>query len=710
MRFRANQFQIPQAEKKQTTTNTQPNEYAKIKSEIARLKVAIEGSEKRYKDHIQYRKRLNVYPGLKGLADEPVTVENLIENSREELERIKALKETQSSDKKIFDQNSAEMLQKKISKTKEWYDRKKEINKAGPKFLRHCYSPYGNILLSSSLTENTYAVFTDTNTLEIWNLSFDESAKEDDSYISEAFELPGAPIIYVTELYKQNMEHEFDYTTQVEDQGNFIPGLLQTQYPTRAKSNHAQRDRSHKFGSTEEMPTTPKKHKTNLNESGTTDDSLPSRDRTVLTHEYLLNKAASKLNCTPEELQSMAGITLMETPIIEYRAAYFFSTANGDCGLLEILFAYDVFAKKCTCKCQIRISQQLSCQPVNLAFFYFLADQTPLIAMEITTKYGEHILQGVQLTFEIEWTCKCDMIRLTMNDRCTRYVNKEQYQSDKKETVRQPEESIVTSYGYDTTFNCLLIGTCTGVVVRFIYQRDEMPQKLGSSNMLNESKAEASSTEKQYLPGKLIWCLEIEKIDVEPSIKEKDPDALETLPMPHQHQKYCPITSVREMYSVTKSQTQLLVGTTDGLVRIYQNENLKCVSKPWLFHLDRNFRRKDLTPTKSNILSQFFKNDSYACLADYVFTTEGIHFVVAITAHNSLIVYDPANPDDITAEVQILRNSVADPKEPSYSVRVLDEDSGLCVMTHGKHWAIVSLKNFIEWKTEQLAKEKSIFD
>ncbi|KAJ3318696.1 hypothetical protein HDV06_004109 [Boothiomyces sp. JEL0866] len=707
MRFRANQFQIPQAQKKQNNPTNQQNEYAKIKSEIARLKVAIEGSEKKYKDHIQYRKRLNVYPGLKGLADDPVTVEDLIQNSKEELERVKTLKEAQTTDK-----NNADILQKKISKTREWYDRKREINKAGPKFLRHSFSPFGNVLLCSCLTENTYAIFTKSNTLEVWSLNFLEDAKDDDNYISEAFEIPGSPIIYIAELYRQNFEEEFDYTKQVPDMGNFLPGIMKTEYPAKAKSNFVARGA--RTASTDELNVPVRKHKNNANDSNSNEDILPNRNRSILTHEILLEKAASKMGCTPEELQAMEGLTLMEMPIIEYRVVYFYSTSNGECGLLEILFAYDIFTRKSSCKCQIRISQQLSCQPIQLAYFYYLADHTPLIVMEITTKYGEHILQGVRLTFDVEWTCKCDMIRLTMNDRCTRYVNKEQYQGDKKETVRQAEDHLVTAYGYDTTFNCLLIGTYQGVVVRFIYQRDEMPQKVGSTPMLNELKTEGAKTpipEKQYLPGKLIWCLEIEKIEKEPESKEaSESDTLENIQTPQIPQKYYPITSIKEMYSYTRSQTQLLVGTTDGHIRIYQNENLKCISKPWIFHIDRNFRRKDLTPTKSSVLSQFFKSDDYACLLDYVYTAEGIHFVVAITAHNSLIVYDPANSDDIVVEVQILRNSAADHNHPPYSVKVLDEESGLCVMTHGKHWALVSLKNFIAWKGAQLAKEKSIFD
>ncbi|KAJ3262571.1 hypothetical protein HK103_000100 [Boothiomyces macroporosus] len=712
MRFKANQFQLPQTPKKQSNSVTQQNEDAKIKSEIARLKVAIEGAEKKYKDHIQYRKRLNVYPGLKGLADDPVTVEDLIQNSKEELERIKSLKEAQTSDKKISEQTNADILQKKISKTKEWYDRKREINKAGPKFLRHSFSPFGNLLLCSCLTENAFAVFTKSNTLEIWHLNFAEGAKDDDNYISESFEIPGSPIIYITELYKQNFEDEHDYIKNIADMRNYLPGILKTEYPPKAKSNII--SRASKMVSNDEMSHSTKKHKNNTESSNANDDSLPKRNRSILTHELLLEKAAAKMNCTPEELQAMETLSLMEAPLVEYRAVYFYSTSNGECGLLEILFAYNIFTKVSSCKCQIRISQPMSCQPIHLAYFYYLADQTPLIVMEITTKFGEHVVQGIRLNFEVEWTCKCDMIRLTMHDRCTRYVNKEQLQANKKETVRPAEESLVTSYGYDTTFNCLLIGTAQGIVVRFMYQRDEIPQKTESSNMLNDLKQEDTKSavpEKQYLPGKLIWCLEIEKIEKEPEPIEPDEElTLEKVQALQIQHKYYPITSIMEMYSYTRSQTQLLVGSSDGYVRIYQNENLKCVSKPWIFPLDRNFRRKDLTPTKSNILSKFFKSDDYACMVDYVFTTEGIHFVVAITAHNSLIVYDPANAEDIVVEVQILRNSAADHNNPQYGIKVLDEETGLCVMTHGKHWALVSLKNFIDWKAAQLAKEKSIFD
>ncbi len=67
-------------------------------------------------------------------------------------------------------------------------------------------------------------------------------------------------------------------------------------------------------------------------------------------------------------------------------------------------------------------------------------DGTPIISTEVTTKSAEHFVVGFTLALEIEYACKCDTIRMTMADRCTRYISKELQMaiSDDKKDTRAP--------------------------------------------------------------------------------------------------------------------------------------------------------------------------------------------------------------------------------------------------------------------------------
>ena len=69
-------------------------------------------------------------------------------------------------------------------------------------------------------------------------------------------------------------------------------------------------------------------------------------------------------------------------------------------------------------------------------------DGTPIISTEVTTKSGEHFVVGLTLSLDIEWSCRCDVIRMTMTDKCTRYISKEQQMSifDEKKESRAPGE------------------------------------------------------------------------------------------------------------------------------------------------------------------------------------------------------------------------------------------------------------------------------
>jgi hypothetical protein len=67
---------------------------------------------------------------------------------------------------------------------------------------------------------------------------------------------------------------------------------------------------------------------------------------------------------------------------------------------------------------------------------------------------------------------------------------------------------------------------------------------------------------------------------------------------------------------------------------------------------------------------------------------------------------------DIYLDVQILSFAIASgeiaakitstPKDVNYSIRILDNETGLIVIYHGKHWSLVSLQDTIAWRRNEL--------
>lgn len=77
-----------------------------------------------------------------------------------------------------------------------------------------------------------------------------------------------------------------------------------------------------------------------------------------------------------------------------------------------------------------------------------------------------------------------------------------------------------------------------------------------------------------------------------------------------------------------------------------------------------------------------------------------------------MIVYDPLEAANIFLETQILSFAIVSgtisektshtPKDHTYAIRVLDNQRGLLVVYHGKHWSLVSLKDTIQWRKSDL--------
>ena len=167
------------------------------------------------------------------------------------------------------------------------------------------------------------------------------------------------------------------------------------------------------------------------------------------------------------------------------------------------------------------------------------------------------------------------------------------------------------------------------------------------------------------------------------------------------------ITSVKQYLNPTINQTFILVGASDGVVRVFINDNLKVRPNPSIFYLDRFFRNDAKASKEGKSFGSGFDNDQIHCDCDYIGTNEGVNLVVGITSQNSLLVYDPAEADDTFLEMQILSNVIANGKhaegEKGCFLKVLDPKRGIIVVYHGKYWSVVSLKDMMDFRRKPAA-------
>ena len=399
--------------------------------------------------------------------------------------------------------------------TREWHKKRRELIAgnliipiplsntclAGPKFLRHSFSPFGRVLLVHAMTQNLFAIITAKNSLEIWEFESGGENGEQKCYIYEVYEIPGHSITSAIHLFQHEMDGDnIDLLKGVPDSERILQGVRNNiPFPkrkptsTNEKKNTQQDEGGDNYIKEEDEDTAP---------SINIPNEFMRRNSFLKTYNDLDKLASSKMPSWQAEklLINWKTYPLTDAPSIYFKSVFFVGSSSGVGTIIELSTAYDPLSRKTATTCQIRLQKQISQSPIKLALCNRLNDGTPVVVCEVVTKTAEHFVIGVTLDLEIEWACRCDVIRMSMTDKCTRYISKEQQMvihDDKKET-RAPEDFLITAIDYDDIHSCILLGTIGGSVLRLFYQHD----KAGGSNV-NLEKGSSGS------PVKLVWCLEV---------------------------------------------------------------------------------------------------------------------------------------------------------------------------------------------------------
>lgn len=102
-------------------------EHQKLLNNVQSVRDSIDEAEKKYKHFILLRRRMEANIGKKGLLEEPLTIDELINRSTKELENFKSRVIEEKVDKSKYDQAIEDQLQKKILETKEWYAKRRSV-------------------------------------------------------------------------------------------------------------------------------------------------------------------------------------------------------------------------------------------------------------------------------------------------------------------------------------------------------------------------------------------------------------------------------------------------------------------------------------------------------------------------------------------------------------------------------------------------------
>jgi hypothetical protein len=182
-----------------------------IKNTIDEIRASIDETERQYKQHVTNRRIQN--PRVFTAADtELLSIQesDMASKAKQELARVRqteaSLLIVKHKDEEAIEQelkNRILLAKKQFQKRNQFIQGLTNLMTAGPSFLRHGYCLFGEVLYASMLTDESYAIFSNENTLEVW---FDPPKGDCDLRQLVNLSIPG--ILCVTEIARQKLEFD----------------------------------------------------------------------------------------------------------------------------------------------------------------------------------------------------------------------------------------------------------------------------------------------------------------------------------------------------------------------------------------------------------------------------------------------------------------------------------------------------------------------
>ncbi|KAI8927718.1 hypothetical protein BC831DRAFT_510618 [Entophlyctis helioformis] len=679
------------------------NEIERYRASIQGVRQALEFTERLYKDHQILGRAVapTVFGNIeipKASTDDDFSAQ-LVARAHDELDRIEAARKAREEIKNKTAAMVEENLAKQIEQAKERFRRQ-----PSPEFRRHFYCVFGEILNVTALMDNLYAVYSTNNTLEIWTIQDDE---RDPSTLRKLITIDTDPIIYVQHLYTENISILGDAGTSADNadaaavafNGGPVGGTMTVNFDAVVVGKPA---RSH---------------------------SLP-KFANARTKDVGNMKELEKV-LSPEDMELLRE----HLGEVRYHSLFFLGCSTG------VDYEFSIITQR-----------KISYIPVKLSQYYKLTDGLPLIVAEVATNTGEHILQAFTMALDIEWTCKCDLLRLTSLDHLTRVVPQDKFETAGRrlEDFRNvDQELMVTTFCEDNHHKSLVLALRNGCLIRISYSHElhNETDRLGTSAGLTSRRTSlavpgAGPADRPRAsissPGggivdynsanydrqlKITWCLDLFPQHPDEHLRpgRRNLNAIDEANEPHgAHSNHPPrspsmvpqqvpdkfrVTSMRYMVNQSTQKPQLVVAGNDGIVRIYPNDLAKILSKPVsVFKLDRDEPSGSEFDSEETVKARPPPTVPYL---DTFLACSTEQFVVMYTSRSTLVTYDPVDHKTSTIEMKIASNrqgvlQLADaPSAPSdkvpRNVQIVDDDMGLGILSYGREWCIFSLERLVGW-------------
>eukprot|EP00842_Homolaphlyctis_polyrhiza_P004882 jgi/Hompol1/5395/HPOL_004383-RA len=441
--------------------NVNLESYDAVKATIAALQDSIETAERSFKETVMFRKMApkGIFVNTDEMASLFMDSENTstwMDRAQKELSRQHdrriAIDRSKELAVKVIQDRTQGLIQAAKAKTSQ----RKAMFEARAKFLRHGLCIFGTVIYVAALNDGVIAVFNSANMIEIWAK---HHPIDDRSTIEWKVEklidisCPGDSVTYVKELYSGDMNPNPQSSKQTASHTKTTDGVLSLSNDLFASAAPSRRTSGAATGvsqRTEIQPPLPRRV-TRLDELQQVDTSNLEDLKHVLS---------------PEDLELFTA----HVNSFRFHTVFFIGLKSGEAILMEIIWEFNIQTREKKYSTNILSRKRISYIPITCVHYQHPEDETPLLITEICTITGEHVLQAFRTNFEIEWACKCEMLKLTSIDHKHRVIPQDRMEFAGKRLTDFKAVAICD----DLQFQGLVIALRSGTLARVSYDRESL--------------------------------------------------------------------------------------------------------------------------------------------------------------------------------------------------------------------------------------------
>ncbi|KAH6596851.1 hypothetical protein BASA61_003321 [Batrachochytrium salamandrivorans] len=384
--------------------------------------------------------------------------------------------------------------------------------------------------------------------------------------------------------------------------------------------------------------------------------------------------------------------------IIRHKTVIFVGSKSGEGMIVEIIWEYDIRKEKMEFFVNTVSKRKISYIPIRHVLFYRTDDSVPLLVTEISTVSGEHILEAFRMNFDLEWVCKCDLLKLTSVDRTSRVVPQGCYEFSGKpiSNFKDVEDLHITNIGEDGLYSGVIVALKSGVLLRVSYYPKASPKSGDQEETveLNHNSAVNNNETSYKLPYGTTLGQNVNK-----GLNSLEYSIVQVTWM-------LDVTGMKFLMNGKYNKPQLMVAGNDGIIRIYPDDPLKPITNETfvtsidLNHINKVFDKHVDIPREHSVLSGISPQ------LDATVWCKNMQIAIAYTGNSTLVVFDIHDPQRNMVQLKVVKEQcggvVEDhtaksdkPIDETRGVQIIDDECGQGVLYHGQEWSLFSINDIM---------------